>query len=296
MEYEELKSYLKDVYEAERQIYSLREIANLYENELERLNGEYNTLYVCEPIFGETKKSHTIVKPPKDLYDVEKLVSKLLVYGKDGIDFPFDRWDIIKDVTNMLERYKKRRLFKTYYPPEIYEKGSALSNEIIECYSRYYNNDLEVKRTHLLPFCEKTKKEYTEQVLEILVASEKLLSQLYAQDIIHPKYRNFLAIAQIYEYLDTGRCTELVGPNGAYNLYEQELRQNTIIDKLDVIITQLEMLNRTMSYVASAINQSNSLLREISSSLGRIEANTALTSYNTQCIAYNTNIANRYNY
>jgi len=123
-----------------------------------------------------------------------------------------------------------------------------------------------------------------------------LLQQIYSMNLIHPKYRNFVAIAQILEYFDTGRCTELGGPNGAYNLYEQELRQNIIIDKLDQIINQLDSLNRTMGYIASAITQTNRLLEDISSSLGHIEANTALTAYNTQCIAYNTELANRYNY
>lgn len=84
------------------------------------------------------------------------------------------------------------------------------------------------------------------------------------------------------------------GPNGAYNLYESELRQNIIINKLAEIITQLERLNYTMGTVCAAIQESNYLLNNISSTLGRIEANTALTAYNSQCIAHNTRIANTY--
>lgn len=123
---------------------------------------------------------------------------------------------------------------------------------------------------------------------------KKLLDKVYSKNIIFPKYRNFAAIAQIYEYLLSGRCDQLEGPYGAYNLYENELRQNIIIDRLDEIIYQLERLNGAMGTMCNAIQETNSLLGKINSTLGRIEANTALTAYNSQCIAHNTRIASQY--
>ncbi len=139
-------------------------------------------------------------------------------------------------------------------------------------------------------------KECVELVIMPKENTKTLLNKLYSKNIIFPKYRNFAAIAQIYEYLLSGRCDQLEGTNGAYNLYESELRQNIIIDKLDEIINQLENLNATMNVMCGAIQRTNHLLSGISMTLGQIEANTALTSYNTQCIAYNTNLANRYHY
>lgn len=123
---------------------------------------------------------------------------------------------------------------------------------------------------------------------------KELLDKVYSKNIIFPKYRNFAAIAQIYEYLLSGRCDQLEGPYGAYNLYESELRQNIIIDRLDEIIYQLGRLNGTMNTICGAIQETNNLLGKINSTLGRIEANTALTAYNSQCIAHNTRISSQY--
>ena len=37
------------------------------------------------------------------------------------------------------------------------------------------------------------------------------------------------AMCTMYEYFVTGRCDKLSGADGAYNLYETEVRQNIII-------------------------------------------------------------------
>lgn len=300
MECEELKRYLKDVYELEKQLYSLRQIEKLYVNELDSVNEECNTLYLYEPLFGEapiidwdgSQKENQTILPPEKLLDLDNIFLSILFPQA----YPYERWDLANYQKELEDKNVKRSFFKKTFDTAVYNNGTMLFNSIVDYYTNHYNNDIEKKRTILQPFCDKIQKEYSEQILVTISNSEKLLTQLYAQDIIHPKYRNFLAIAQIYEYFDTGRCIELVGANGAYNLYEQELRQNTIIDRLDVIVSQLQMLNRTMAYVASAISESNSILRNISSTLRSIDANTALTAYNSQCIAYNTNIANRYHY
>ena len=56
--------------------------------------------------------------------------------------------------------------------------------------------------------------------------TKDLLSELYSQDIIYPKYRNLPALTSMYEYFITGRCDEFAGPHGAYNLYEDEVRKD----------------------------------------------------------------------
>ena len=48
------------------------------------------------------------------------------------------------------------------------------------------------------------------------------LDSVYSLDIIHPKYRNMVAVIRILEYFDSGRCTALTGAYGAYNKYEDE--------------------------------------------------------------------------
>lgn len=248
MEYEELRSYLKDVYEIEKQLHSLREVANLYENEIDWYNEEFKKLYEGEVLLGDRKQILNEVNPPEQLLEVGSVLS----YTPWRIMEPPipKRWNWFETIAPYLKPYEKRSLFSKRVDfkgtTAIFMQGTELFNQVFDCYTRLYNNDLEKRNAMMRPVCEKRTQEYTEQILATISNSEKLLTQLYAQDIIHPKYRNFLAIAQIYEYFDTGRCTELGGANGAYNLYESELRQNIIIDRLDVIVSQLQMLNRTI--------------------------------------------------
>lgn len=61
------------------------------------------------------------------------------------------------------------------------------------------------------------------------------LKATYAQNILHPNYQNWVAASTIYEYLDIGRCYELKGTDGAYNLYERELLAKKILDSLSAI-------------------------------------------------------------
>lgn len=80
------------------------------------------------------------------------------------------------------------------------------------------------------------------------------LAAIYAQNVLHPNYQNWVAAATIYEYLDIGRCYELKGPTGAYNLYEQELIAKKILDSLSAI-------NHSISYYGSSISNSQYYIR-----------------------------------
>ena len=65
------------------------------------------------------------------------------------------------------------------------------------------------------------------------------LKTLYGLDVIYEKYRNITAIGSFIDYFASGRCTEFAGPDGAYNINENELRLDRITDKMDVIISKL---------------------------------------------------------
>lgn len=113
------------------------------------------------------------------------------------------------------------------------------------------------------------------------------LKQLYDLDIIFPKYRNFIAISQIYEYYMSGRCTTLEGHEGAYNIFENEARQNIIILQLNNVLNQLEQIKQNQYMIYQAIQESNAILNQI-------ESNTAAIAYNTSVIAENSSICARY--
>ena len=133
------------------------------------------------------------------------------------------------------------------------------------------------------------------QLSNALKNTQNVLKQYYDLDIIFPKYRNLVAVSSFLEYLETGRCTELAGPNGCYNLYESELRQNIIIGQLGVVITQLEQVKQNQFVLYQELQEANKGIETINRQLGRIsdyarrtEVNSAITSYCAKVTAQNS--------
>ena len=110
--------------------------------------------------------------------------------------------------------------------------------------------------------------------------SNGILEQYYSADVIFPKYRTLPALTSICEYLSSGRCDELTGPNGAYNLYELELRQNTVISQLNTIISNLEQIRQNQYMLYSELVQITQNTRKIAGELRAIRGYTyALTQF-----------------
>lgn len=128
-----------------------------------------------------------------------------------------------------------------------------------------------------------------------LAESKSALSKLYTFDVIFPKYRNLVAISTFYEYFASGRVTELEGPNGAYNLYENELRMNLIINKLDIIITKLDEIKANQYALYNELKDTNQIISGIQSDITElvrtthnIEDATRITAYCAKVTAQNT--------
>ena len=103
---------------------------------------------------------------------------------------------------------------------------------------------------------------------------KETLESLYSVDVIYPKYRNFVAICTFYEYFLSGRCEKLAGPNGAYNLYESELRQNIIINRLDNIINQLSQIEDNQYALFMELQEAKKLSESICSDVNSILSET----------------------
>lgn len=145
-------------------------------------------------------------------------------------------------------------------------------------------------------------------VEEALKNSFQCRNELYSYNIIFEKYRNIVAVSSFYEYLMAGRCDSLEGANGAYNIYENESRMDSIITKLDEIETKLDEIkaNQFMVYnklnsIESSLNSLNRTMKKAVSSLNSINANTATMSKylenisnNTDVIAHNTAVSAYY--
>ncbi len=69
-------------------------------------------------------------------------------------------------------------------------------------------------------------KEEAAKNIKMLKRAYTLEAQLQALVFVLPKYLDVIAVAKIYEYLKSGRCTQLNGANGAYRIYDNEIRIN----------------------------------------------------------------------
>ena len=133
-------------------------------------------------------------------------------------------------------------------------------------------------------------------------------NELYACDVVFGKYRDVVALSSFYEYLMSGRCTSLEGADGAYNIYESEIRLNHVIDQLDVVISSLENIkqNQYMMYqelrnINASLSRLNSTMDKALTSIQSIETNTVKMneylehiSENSDVIAHNTAVTAYY--
>jgi len=97
--------------------------------------------------------------------------------------------------------------------------------------------------------------------------------------LVFPKYRNLVAITAIYEYLASGRCERLEGADGAYNLYEMELRQNIVIGQLSAIIDNLEEVKENQFTLYQELTASNNTLNQLVKEMREMKSNTRMTAY-----------------
>lgn len=128
-----------------------------------------------------------------------------------------------------------------------------------------------------------------------------VLNRLYALDVIYPKYRNMAAVTSFYEYFCSGRCTSLTGHEGAYNIFEQEVRMGIIIDKLDLILERLDQIESNQYMIARAIKESNERAEQIYAKMSEcvdrlqsIDENTMINGYFNAITATNTAALARY--
>ena len=69
------------------------------------------------------------------------------------------------------------------------------------------------------------------------------------------------------EYFESGRCSTLTGPDGAYNLYEQELRSNLIISNLQEINSKLDQIKANQYLLYTVVTDMNRTLKTINREL-----------------------------
>lgn len=126
-------------------------------------------------------------------------------------------------------------------------------------------------------------------------------NKLYAMDILFVKYRNPVALATFYEYLLAGRCMTLEGPDGAYNMYENQVRADMIIGQLSKVLEKLDEIKETQYLIYSEIqrvnknlDQMNDTMQKALGALQSMDKKIQHISENSDIIAHNTAVTAHY--
>ena len=109
--------------------------------------------------------------------------------------------------------------------------------------------------------------------------TQNALQEYYGVGLIYPKYHNINAMCSFYEYYMSGRCSQLTGHEGAYNIYENELRANLILTKLDDILANLEQIKGNQYMLYSALSEGN---KKIDNLIAESERQTRLANFTAE--------------
>lgn len=120
----------------------------------------------------------------------------------------------------------------------------------------------------------------TRQEINELSKQRDLLLKAFnhSMNFIYPKYRNIICVSQFTQYIESGRCASFEGPHGCYNLFEQELRMDLIIDKLDIVISKLDKVIENQHEMVSLLKSIDQTTKEIKADTDLIAMNTAITA------------------
>lgn len=158
---------------------------------------------------------------------------------------------------------------------------------------------------------------YYQQIQKALASSHKNLERMYAYNVVFPKYRNYIMVSSIYEYICAGRCTTLEGHEGAYNILELEIRLDRIITQLDAVLKDLSAIRANQYTLYSCLKEANQKIDilmqeenriadamqalgtqsyEMNQRLGELQRSSELSNYLAECNQRELHYMNRMNY
>ena len=132
-----------------------------------------------------------------------------------------------------------------------YETEVATLNKKIAIYKQDLEDAQKRYNQEITPIAQKI------ETLKLIIQLDRAqLQELYNANIIHPKYRGLIPVSMFYDYVDTGRCSTLTGHEGAYNIYESELRDQIIFDTLGKINNNISDMKKSMYFFATRMEAS----------------------------------------
>ncbi len=315
-----LKDYIQALINTEAYLYTLKKrLPELYAN---------SAILKMEFIEAKAKAKEDLLCPNSALEKEYEAAVKRLENYKNGI------FEISAPVAPLPPALKTPGLFNK---KKVEEENAQLALDYAKAQAEYAENttkyaaqtasllaqaekDAEVKKQALekdreekLKAANVDEKEFVQSQLIDIVEKEtaqaenalkelfKKRNLLYASDVVFSKYRNIVALSTFYEYLSSGRCRSLEGHEGAYNIYENELRQNVIIGQLSNVLTELEKIKQNQYMVYNEVKKMNLNLETLNTTMNnmltevrKIESNTAKIADLSEVIAHNTKVSAYY--
>lgn len=321
MDIKTLKKYLEDLLSLESEKYRLEEIKKTLlkdktdkEIKLNSPNAEKDRLAIEREQKKEAFKNEIITKNNEaksinlgaeagPLYFVAFIVSFILmsiikaILGiEDGSTMVYILilLSIVAPIIFVIKIQKPDKERKKLLEQEVKNLEKNYYDKVQELYVDYKKleekseTDFKLYKEQLILSC-KNDEESIKKIDEIYLETTNILEELYSANIIFDKYRNLAAITMFFEYFSSSRVFELEGKDGAYNLYESELRQNLIINNLNKINDNLEQIKDNQYCMYNELKNINSSLEIINKNL--IEGLTDITMLEMANLAINTEIA-----
>lgn len=317
-----LKEYLKNVAELESSIYNQKEILENSKAVFSKNKPTMQTVtkrtaaYPPKPVSLEKGDYRSAERKEKDSRrGIARLVSAcvfmiigiimliasvcevdgwpwFLVGGIACIVLPFIAFMVLPGANwtsdECVQNYEKAMAEYQAQCEQINQKNAALEKDF-ENRQRKANAEFDKKRK----IYEENSREITTKLNSNLSETERILKSYYDKDIIFEKYRNLVAMTTMYEYFASGRCSELEGPNGAYNLFEQETRQNVIITNLQDINQHLGDIKNNQFVLYQAMNQGLETMNKISADISAMANSVKSIEQASQITAYFAEISAR---
>jgi hypothetical protein len=268
---EETTQYLERIIKTEMSLRNLKEVKgkvdnriSYLENELSRIQSRPSKDRIREPRYLPPREP---VRPSIPEKHKVKLENHATLFGMaadfmatssaNSSDMKTYENDMTKYRTDMEKYRNDKATYEIEYKKEMQEYRNRVQSADIEDDQKKKENPVAIKK----------EQDASHKILVRIKETEDVLEKLYNLDVIFPKYREIVALCSMYEYFVTGRVSELKGPNGAYNLFESELRQNIIIDELKQIANKLEQIKQNQYTLYSELKKSNEYLAKIGTTL-----------------------------
>lgn len=295
----ELREYLGIVVDMEKNIFLQKDLINHFDRELAKLKIPETFVEPDQPIYKAQEQPNLILSA---IYIILGCVGLFFVAGIAAIlienflaalfnnDFEQYDWLMISalivpivwaliKIRNIKAKFEQKRLADDEYMQKLYQYQQEMAD--IEAKQQQDAEQRSIK-TALI------QKERVEAEI-MLDASTQRLQKIYDKNIIFPKYRNLVMTCSIYEYICAGRCDNLEGHEGAYNILELEIRLDRIITELNRIVDHLSAIQKNQYTLYSAIQDSNRRSAQLLDSSERMAS--SLEGFHGEVVELNKRIA-----